>query len=899
MPLTGAYGTATLRPPLPPLSRRPSFVKMRKIHDLLVLHHTHTDIGYTHAQPVLWELQRRFIDEALDLCERTADWPEPSRCRWTCEVTSPVLHWLERASARQVERFRGLADAGLIGVGAMFCNVTPLFDADELARSLLPVRRLREQLGVPIRTAINHDVNGLPWPLTQLLLDAGVDGLLMGINTHFGGHPLRRRQGFRWVGSDGRPLLAFNGDHYQAFDRELDLKADRVTTQTMAAGLEQFLARLGPDYPYDFVLLTATHPVFADNNPPNGELPGLIRQWNKEDREPVIRFVTPEMLFDRLRQQPAEAIEEHAGDWTDYWNFGSGSSALETAVNRRTRTRLRGAEALRALRHLRGRNEAAEDPDRDRAFWNLAMYDEHTWGAWFSTSHPDRVAAVEQWSHKAGYAYTARSLTSRLMRDELEATAGNPRQGRGTQGVLVYNPSPASRRELVRIDRRMVEDGWWHSVSEIHRLDPMGETLDESGCVMAGPLELGPWEARVVPREELEPAPPAVGASSGEGWIDSPHHRLEFDPATGRVRSLREHESGREWVDGSCPWPLFGFVRETVGEWGGEAKRLGDSRFSLFTHEISEKQTPGHIAGWQDDWDARRVGPCRLEAASSGVSPAGAWLELRFQAAGVEDLVQRITLLGDRRAVRFEASYRKLDVLEPEAIYFAFPLDVPDWRAHFDTADLPAELDAEQLPGACRDWVTVAGWVCVHNGERAATLVCPDAPLVQVGGFRFGLNSRQIADRSQALLLGWPMNNYWNTNFRASQPGPYRVRYELHTHESYDPALAASAAASAAPLEAHPVVTLDQAEPVEGLQVQGEGVTPLGLAVAQSGDGVVLRLGNVLDHDSEALMRLPQTPAEARWCDTLERPGEPVQVDGGTIRLTLPPRSVRAVLLRE
>jgi hypothetical protein len=37
------------------------------IREIPFVHHTHTDIA--HPQPVVFELHRRFIDEALDLAE--------------------------------------------------------------------------------------------------------------------------------------------------------------------------------------------------------------------------------------------------------------------------------------------------------------------------------------------------------------------------------------------------------------------------------------------------------------------------------------------------------------------------------------------------------------------------------------------------------------------------------------------------------------------------------------------------------------------------------------------------------------------------------------------------------------------------------------------------------------
>ena len=135
---------------------------MAPIREILLLHHSHLDVGYTHSQPVVWELQREFIDQALQLLEETSGWPLPSQPSWTCEVTEPVLRWMAGASSADVERLKRFIRAGRLGISAMQYNTSTLCSAELLGRQLAPARVLRDSLGARISTVIQHDINGIP-----------------------------------------------------------------------------------------------------------------------------------------------------------------------------------------------------------------------------------------------------------------------------------------------------------------------------------------------------------------------------------------------------------------------------------------------------------------------------------------------------------------------------------------------------------------------------------------------------------------------------------------------------------------------------------------------------------------------------------------------------------------
>ena len=49
---------------------------MKALKEILLLHHSHLDVGYTHSQPVALEMPSKYIDLALELLDRAAGWPD-------------------------------------------------------------------------------------------------------------------------------------------------------------------------------------------------------------------------------------------------------------------------------------------------------------------------------------------------------------------------------------------------------------------------------------------------------------------------------------------------------------------------------------------------------------------------------------------------------------------------------------------------------------------------------------------------------------------------------------------------------------------------------------------------------------------------------------------------------
>ncbi len=847
------------------------------IKELYLVPHSHTDIGFTNPQPIVLELHRRFLDEALDLSEATADRTDRSAFKWMVEVSGTALDWWRHATSAEQERFVAATQAGRIEVAAMRWNQAHLSDHHMLIEAMEPVRILREA-GVPIRSAMNTDVNGVNWGVVDVMLDHGIENFSMAINEHFG-HAVRPRpQAFRWRSPSGRDLLVHNGLIYGvSVSGWLGIPIDLDQTRTALPRLAALLEARG--YPHSILIMQQTNaPHYCDNNAPHPGLPDHVRRFNEMGGPLSIRIATLSEAFDRLRQDDLSGIPTLSGDWPDWWTFGSGGTMRETAVTLAGERALRDAQQLAAWSPSRQRRSRLAET---RAAEALALYVEHTYTADRATHRPNSPEVENQIVWKKVQAYDGWNLARMIRRDGLAALAA--RHPGGVQSALVYNPLPFPVRRVMRVPRAShVEPLWEASSHVIQRQDVYFADFFESEAQYVG-VDLPALGYAMMPFAALKPFADDVRAS--DTLLANAHLTVRFDAVTGGVVSIEGGES-----EYAAPGEAFGVpVRE---------RPEPAHRFSFYGPPVFndlERSLDMHAA-WHPDWTAVREAGRLVETRLRPVAGHATLTQIFAFASGETAEVAWSLSSGDP-ALKVEVTVRKQRIVEPHSFYLPMPLSEKDeWSAHYETAGAIVAWDKEQLPGANRHFVPTQRFIRLQGEHRGLTVASPDLPLFQVGGYTFGRHERSAVKPGRPTLVAWLNNNYWDVNFEVTQSGPLVTRFALLPHAAEG---IAQSITRALPYVAEPQLHLALAQGnAEGqlLDVEADGLLLTGFA--REGDEVVIHVLNPDDRErSLALGSAALRILSANRTNLAGAAGDALAVEGGSIVLPVAGRAFTAITL--
>ena len=206
---------------------------------------------------------------------------------------------------------------------------------------------------------------------------------------------------------------------------------------------------------------------------------------------------------------------------------------------------------------------------------------------------------------------------------------------------------------------------------------------------------------------------------------------------------------------------------------------------------------------------------------------------------------------------------------------------MPDGDLLFDVPFGVVRPDRDQLPSACKNWLTVSRWADVANNDFGLTWVTLDAPLIEPGYLSATLlNSQTNPDvwrkhvgRTQRIY-SWAMNNHWGTNYRAYQEGPTVFRYILrpHRHKTNPADNAGFSIAFSQPLLVVPSAGQDAARPMFSLSSPDVLVT--GLKVSDDGKAIIIRLFEAAGKKQTVSITWGSCqPKSVHFSNTSEQPG--------------------------
>lgn len=722
--------------------------------------HSHTDIGYTRPQTDILAEHLRFIDYALDYCDLTDDYPDEAKFRWTCEASWAVDEYLKCRPEAQIERLRKRVEEGRIEITGMYFNFDELPDEQILAASLKAIGNIRSH-GMQVETAMQNDVNGIGWCLNDYFSQAGIRYLNMGTHGHRALICFDKPTLFWWESPAGNRMLAFRAEHYMTGNTVFKIHAGNfnVFEDELLTYLSD-LERKG--YLYNTISIQHSGYI-TDNSPPSTHASEMIMQWNAKYQWPKLRTATATEFFHQMERTYGESFPVIRGAWPDWWTDGFGASAREVSATRSAQTDLIAGGAGLTMAALSGAKLPAGINDRiDAANSALLFYTEHTVGYHGSVREPLHRYTMEQRALKESYAWEA-GRRAKMIGEEtmglLQSTL--PRNAEPT--LVVYNSLNWERSGMMKvyIDHQIIPRYTRFTITDADGNPAPAQPLEHhsDGTYWAVWVDKVPafgyksYVIRIIPKSAsvtTEREKDDLVNTLENGW-----YKLSADTVRGVITGLYDKELGLELLDAGAPYKAGSFIYEELEN----RAQMESFRLDNYTRSLPDSV-------WLD-----------------GISRGALWDAFRFKAntaAATSDgaLVYEFRLYHKAKKVELVYDIEKKAVVEPEGIYIALPILLPQGQLSFDVQGGEMRAGIDQIPGSSNDWNTVQNYVRLSSPRGQIVVVSHDAPLMQLGGINTG-RYKAGAVPGSTYIYGWPMNNYWTTNFNADQRGGHLWSYSV------------------------------------------------------------------------------------------------------------------------
>ena len=246
--------------------------------------------------------------------------------------------------------------------------------------------------------------------------------------------------------------------------------------------------------------------------------------------------------------------------------------------------------------------------------------------------------------------------------------------------------------------------------------------------------------------------------------IENEFYRITIDESSGIISHIYDKELNQNIVDPADTLSLGQFIYEELDN-RHELERLTASNRDTVYKPLKLNRT--------------LLSNIKVEGIQNGSIYNSVYLHGDMPVCADERGVHiEIRLYHYQKKIEFLYKMVKLPVYTPEGVYVSFPFKLEEGKLAFEAQGGIVYPGKNQLAGSSADWNTIQNFATVQNENSQVVFVSHDIPLVHFGDINIGRYYYRLNPKTNHIY-SWVLNNYWVTNFKASQQGELRWRYAI------------------------------------------------------------------------------------------------------------------------
>ncbi len=769
---------------------------------MYVLHHSHTDIGYTDLQEKVIYNQIDYIKAAVNIAKEghkndTID----KNFKWNCETYYCVERFLEEATEKEKQDFYAAVRSNNIGLSANYLNFTDLVDKGVLNKRTKEMVENFKAQGIDVKAAMNADVNGVSLGTFDVLIDNGIEFLFTNIHTHHGMYPLYQNQKpYYWENKEGKRLLVFSGEHYNLgnalgliYNKDTNFMTEnyfgkdakpKTHIEILKENIVNYLTSCEEnEYKYNFIP-TCVSGAFSDNAPPNTDIIRTIAAFNEAYGDEVhLEMVTVQEFYDKIKDQVKDA-PVYKGDLTDWWANGVGSTPYAVKHYKEAQRMYYLCEKLDSKAHVSKKELTRQAED------NLLLYAEHTWGHSSTITNPYDTMVQNLDIRKTSYASKAHEASAKNLNRIMHSRGDKLRYYDLNGKVKAISLSDQKSTQVVEF---YIETWKYPGVKVI---------CETTGQEMVTQLSSHPRGVLISFVDSFEANEERIYRfEEADAKIEVANTRVAYVGAE-RVKDIVNNYDAKSY---KLPYQIENDYFKIAYEIGKgvtsfynkvdnvEMLKEGDAKFftpiyentKVRTNVYEERRLLGrNIRGLHSK---KYIGEL-VDVKIIDNGEIFTTIELIYKLEGTYFSSVVIKLYNTLPRLEFKYKIAKTLSTDIESIYLPLTLNNLDATLYIDKGDTVMRPGIDQIPGTCMEYYLVDNGLAYETKENTILIQTKDAPLIYMGELKHHpimlCDERQ--ENNKRDVYSWIMNNTWETNFKMDLSGITEFCYTLSLIKTKD-----------------------------------------------------------------------------------------------------------------